>query len=625
MVPQKPYSEEIKMNVKLTQQEIESWDKIIERSGDLDLIRRFYPRIGNPNQVKDNFSKAVRDLSRHDNLLQDKFEQGVYRPELSDDEVKAIATEAVRHDVKEGYLGGIFRKLQHPVYQGTTFNDEELEGLVNRVLQEGAQDYHPGEDPKAFSEGLIEFPYDHECPEEVGFTFWVVSNDNYRRLARPELSRNIVTLKIFHELLKWNFEGATQIKQKHSDFYDEKLLQDMIIGLEGHEKFTRPEDKETYGIEYLVLAQRSEFGSLFTKDVEQRIKDGEEGIDKYVREYPNEVKKGAELENAKQRCLAPLRRVSLAKRIHEYLNGAVDESTEEMDKAISKLKKGIVKRDYSNKRGIPYKDREAKPEDALIGAFKECDDDLFGSVHGVVRLHRLLQDGQYLVQLGDENFQRIVRENVEGLLKKGKAKAVYSMIYGTNIGYGRKLPGVQEVAQCVSINRTNLLEKMVESIEWKPEDVLSEKYDFSCDNLTFIGTGDVDDAYDLYQDLRRSGEQMPSQETLRKLMFFRVAMHAKEFHEGRGMKTIVEAYENPQNQEVIDPPQMKVLLTKVFDENYHEGFRQVNKRDWRGGGKNITSSDSVSYFYALANSRLGELFRDYKPLEPYFKLVDFLD
>ncbi len=606
--------------ITLTQKEIESWNKAIGRSGDLDLIRRFYPRIGKPERVKENFVKTVRDLSEHDVLLQDEFEQGVYKPELSDEEVKAIATEAVKHDVKEGYLGDLFRKLQYPVYQAATFSDKKLGGLVNKVLREGAQGYQPGKDPRRFSESLVEFPFNHECPEEVDFTYWLVNNEQYQRFVRPELGRNIVTLKMFHELLKWNFEAASQIRQEHPQFYDEGLLQDMVIGLERHEAFARPEDKETYGIEYLVLAQRSEFGGLFTKDIEQRIKEGEEGIDNYVREHPNEVKKGADLEKAKQRCLEPLRRVALAKRIHEYLEGISDEATEEMDNAISKLKKGIVKRDYSAKRGLPYKEREAKPEDALIGAFKDCEDDLFGAVGGVIRLTRLLQDGDYVATIGEERFQEIVTKRVNGLLRKGKAKSVYSIVYGTNMGYGRKLPGVERVAQCVSVDRTNLLEKIVEGIKWKPEDVLSDDYTFSCDNLTFMGTGDVDDAYDLYQDMRRKGEQLPSQETLRKLMFFRVAMHAKEFHEGRGMKTIVEAYENPQNQDAIDPQQIKALLTKVFNENYHENVGE----DTGFRGRSPTDHESVSYFYALANSKLGELFRDYKPLEPYFKLQDFL-
>jgi len=598
----------------LTTKEINFWDKLIERSRDLDLIRRFYQRIGKPEKVKENLSKAVRDLSNYGGLLQDKFEQGVYKPELSDEEVKAIATETVKDDFKRGELGNLFRKLQYPVYQSATFSDEEMGGLVNKVLKEGAQGYNPGNDPKEFSEGLIECPFNHECPEEVGFTYWLVNNKKYQRFVRPELGKNIVTLKIFHELLKWNFEDASQIRQEHPQFYDEQLLQNMIIGLENHNAFSDPENKRTYGIHYLVLAQKSEFSGLFTEGIEKRIREREEEIDKYVREHPTEVKKGMDLEKGKQGCLEPLRRIILAKRIYEYIAGISDETTEEMDRAVSKLRKGTVKRDYSRRKGLPYNEREAKPEDDLIRAFKECEDDFSGSIVGPISLTRLLQDRDYITKIGEKNFQEIAKEKIRGLLKKGKANAIYSILYGTNMGHGEKLSGVEKLTQCVSVDKTKLLEKMVQKIKWEPQHLLSDKYDFSCDNLTFAGTSQVDNAYELYQTIQKEGGKLPSAKTMNKLVFLKMAMHVKEHYEGKGMKTVVNVFENPANSEYINPTQTRMLLTKVFTDYWGK---------CRTDG--FMGEEAVPYFYSLASSKLGELVRNDPRLVPYFKLHQFIE
>ena len=201
-------------------EEIDFWDGLIEKSRDLDLARKFYPKAGRPERVKEVFKSAARNLVSYDILLQHKFEEGAYRPELTDDEVGQIAREEVQRDVKDEYLEGIFKKLDFPVYAQANFSDEQMGGLVNKVLKKGAQGYNPGEHPRKFAKELVEFPAMHECPEEVSFTYAVFDDSRYQRFAKPELARNVVTLKVFHDLLLGRFGKASETREEHQQHYD---------------------------------------------------------------------------------------------------------------------------------------------------------------------------------------------------------------------------------------------------------------------------------------------------------------------------------------------------------------------------------------------------------------------
>ena len=182
--PQRLLSSSVLRSTKmLTAEEIGVWDRLIEQSRDLGLARKFYPKAGRPERVKEVFSSAVRYLAQYDVLLQEKFEQGAFRPELTDDEVRHIAADSLRDAVKNGYLGEVFRKLDFPVFGASGISEQELGSLVNRLLRDGAQGYSPGKDPRRFAQGLVDFPVNHECPEEVAFAYAVLMIQDTRDLS----------------------------------------------------------------------------------------------------------------------------------------------------------------------------------------------------------------------------------------------------------------------------------------------------------------------------------------------------------------------------------------------------------------------------------------------------------
>ena len=595
----------------LTAEEIDFWDGLIERSGDLDLARKFYPKAGRPQRVKEVFRSAARGLAHHDILLQEKFEQGAYRPELTDDEVRQIAADSLREDVKKGYLGEIFRKLDFPVYSTTNLSEQELGSLVNKVLREGAQGFSPGKNPREFAKGLVEFPAMHECPEEVSFTYAVFDDKRYQRFVNPRLARNVVTLKVFHNILLGRFGEASEVISKHSQSYDRILAQRLVRDFIDNESFT----EENYSLEYLVAAQRSAFGDLFPQDIDKRIKQRAKKFDDYVEQHKAKIPKKVNIKQARENHLAGYKRLALARNIANYLDGRGEvTSTTEMDKAVSTFGNEYVKQQYAKKRGLPYEKTTTQLDaDELNRAFDEAEDEI-GILVGMRVLGELLSNQEYVAAVGKEKVREILNERTTRAMQNGKAHVVYALRFGTNLSQGHRHPAVPHFDEYVNVDRSSLLESMVSVVDWDPEHLLSSKYNFRCDNLTFFGTSEVDDAYELYQAIQQDGGRLPSAESMRKLVFLKMAMHVKEHYEGSGMRAVVDVFENPANSKYINPDQTRRLLTKLFTDYWEKG---------RVDG--FMEAEAVPYFYALVSSKLGTLVKDDQRLDPYFKLHQFLE
>ncbi len=609
----------------LTAQEIDFWDKLIGRSEDLDLARVFYPKAGRPERVKEVFTVAARMSALYPNLLQEKFGQGAYRPELTDHEVQQIAADSLREDIDEGRVGEVFRKLHYSVYRIKPLSEEELTSLVNKALREGGQGYSPGENPRIFAQGLVKFPVMHECPEEVSFTYAVLDDLRYQSLAEPELARNIVTLKVFHSFLLGKFGEAVEIRNKHEQHYDPDLARKLVEDFIDHEALTDyDEDLDFYPLEYLVATQRSPFRELFPADIDQII--GERSrefdaqvalhradIEDHVKQHMPGVSIGAYLRKTKKDYLAGLKRLALARDIADYLEGINDIfPTSKMDREIAKFGDEQVKQEYAQKRKFLYPETTVPSwDDELNRAFEASDP--YSIIEGIKTLTELLRDREYIGRVGESTIREFLRTRITRKITEGDAHVAYAFIFGTNIGHGQRVPPVPNLDQYVDLDKSSLLESMVSAIDWDPEHILSDSYDFGCDGLTINGTSKVDDAYDLYQIVQQEGGRLPSTDVVKKLVFLKMAMHVKDHYEGRGMRVVVDVFENPANSEFVDQGETKRLLTKVFTDYFEKG---------RVDG--LIGAESVPYFYTLVSSKLGSLVQDDQRLVPYVKLHNFL-
>lgn len=594
----------------LTAKEIDFWDRLIEESGDLDLARKFYPKAGRPQRVKEVFRNAVRDLAHYDCLLQEKLEQGVYRPELTDDEVRQIAADSLREDVKNGALGEIFRKLDFPVYGAADISERELGSLVDKVLRDGAQGYSPGKDPRAFAKGLVEFPVRHECPEEVDFTYAVFDDSRYQRFAKPRLAKNIVALKVFHGLILGRFEEASKIISKHGQFYDRGLAQRLVGDFIDHEEFT----EENYPLEYLVAAQRSALGSLFPNDMDRRVRQKGRAFDKYVRKHKADIPKEVDISQAREDHLAGYKRLALAMDIADYLDDRrVVAPTDEMDKAVFSFRDGYTKLRYAQKRCLHYEKMTAQVDEHELNKAFDKAEEMFGILAGMRDLKDLLCNDQFVARVGKENIKEILSKRARKAIQAGKAYVVHALRFGAEINQGRAHPAVPHFEEYVEVDRSALLESMISAVAWTPGYLLSGKYDFSSDNLTFAGTGEIDDAYRLYQAIQQEGGRLPSDCAMKKLVFLKMATQVKDYYEGGGMRTMIGVFDDPANSGYIDRNQARRLLSKVVTEYFE-----------RSRIDGIMGAEVVSHFYAMASSSLGALVKDDEKLEPYFKLCQFI-
>ncbi|MBS3123461.1 hypothetical protein J4437_02365 [Candidatus Woesearchaeota archaeon] len=596
----------------LTPSEIDSWDKLIEQSRDLDLARKFYPKAGKPERVREVFSSAVKHLATYDSLLQEKFDQGAYRPELSNDEVKQIAADSISVDIQEGYLGEIFNKLGYSVYDQAQFSEDQLSSLVNKALREGAQGYHPGEDIREFANGLIEFPTGTEMDEEVSFAYAVFDNPKYQRFVEPELARNVVTLKIFNDLLLGKFNKASKIRGKYPQHYDSALARQLVEDLIDHEAFT----EENYSLEYLVDTQRSICKDMFPEEIDKIVTQRTKEFDVWEMQHgakhpPEKVK------DSRERYLVGYNRLSLAKDIADYLDEKREIAvTPEMDKVVSTFENLYLKQQYAQKRGLPYEKTKVQLEiDELQEAFNEAED-RFRILGGIRALEEILGDQKFVEEVGKEKIRQILNERIARAIQDGKAHVVYVLRFGTNLGNGNIQSGVQHFDEYLDVDKNSLLEPMISAIDLDPEHILSNSYDLRSDSLRFRRGFEVDNAYGLYQTIQQEGGRLPSTEAIKKLVFLKMAMHVHDHYEGRGMKVVADVFENPANSEFVDQGQIKRLLTKLFTDYWVNG---------RAEGFGIISAESVPYFYKLVNSKLGELVKDDQRLAPYFKLHNFLE
>ena len=593
----------------LTAEEIGVWDRLIEQSRDLGLARKFYPKAGRPERVKEVFSSAVRYLAQYDVLLQEKFEQGAFRPELTDDEVRHIAADSLRDAVKNGYLGEVFRKLDFPVFGASGISEQELGSLVNRLLRDGAQGYSPGKDPRRFAQGLVDFPVNHECPEEVAFAYAVFDDPRYQRFVKPRLARNVVALKAFHDLLLGRFGEASDVISKHSRFYDGNLAQRLVRDFIDHEAFT----EENYSLEYLVAARRCALGSLFPNDMDKIVRKKGREFDKYVRQHKADIPKEVDINQAREAHLAGYERLALAASIAYFLDGKGDVApTREMDKAVFSFVDGRTKLGYAKKRCRHYEKMTAQVDEYELNKAFDKAEEMFGILVGMRALGDLLCDSRFVARVGKENVKAILSKRAGKAIPWGKAHVVHAFRFGTENGHGRVYPAVPHFEEYVEVDRSALLGSMISQVSWTPGDLLSGRYDFGSDNLTFGGTSEIDDAYRLYQTIRQ--DALPSDGAMKKLVFLKMATQVKKYYEGKGMREIISICDAPENSQYIDQVQVRKLLSKVFTDYF---------KNTRVGG--LMSAESVSYFYTLASSRLGALVQDDERLAPYFKLRQFLE
>jgi hypothetical protein len=595
----------------LTREEIDFWDKVIEKSGDLDLARKFYKKIGRQERLEEVLKNTVKTRTSCGFLLQYEFEKGVFKPELKDKEVKQIAAESLRKDINKGNLKNVFVKLEFPVYSEASVSGKEIRGLVNEVLKYGYQGYGPGENPRDFAKGLVEFPVMHEFPQEIDFAYAIFDNEKYQKYAEPELAKKIVTLKVFHYFILGSFEKASEIKNKHLEHYDNSLAYEFAEDFLSKSAFY----DRNYPLEYLVRVQRTEFKGLFPENIGESIKEKSQKFDDFIEKNKDKIPENSNLEQAKENFLKGYKRLAFAREIVDFLDGK-KEATLEIDDAVSEFKNEDLKREYRERKGISYKGKGEKEQniEQLNKAFDTAED-MFGIIRGIVLLNKLLDNEKYVKNVGEQEIKEVLNQRTSTAMQEGKSHVVYALRYGTCLDDNPEGPiPVSSFKNYVDVDKSRLLEQMISDLDRDEEYLFSDKCNFRDDNLTIMGTEKVDETYNLYKDIQNESGRLPSEKDIENLILLKTAMHIKEWNRARGMKIAREIYEDSSNSPYIDKNKFKRLLNKVFDEYFGNSICD--------GFKNHAL---VSYFYELVSSDLGELVKDDRRLESYFKLHNFLE
>ncbi len=523
--------------------DLQYWGSLVEKAQDLELIKKYFPLIGEPDRVKSSFISAAQDLARFDCLFQNKLEKGVYKPVLNEEEIKQIAMDSVRNSVKNKDYRNAFGKLYYNGYS-SSFPQDELKQLVETTIEQTTSGFNLYSDIKLnFVLDLIGFPSsDDGSAGEVDLAYYIFNNAEYQKFISNDLAEKIVTLKVFNKICLGDFDTASKIKEKHSTMYNASFLRPLIFILT---EFIKEPDSSTPAVEfdlyndkYLTRALRSDFKDVFRNQI-----------------TPEKINQ-----------LAPL-----------------VANAESKPRTIGELHK----------------------------AFNEVEK-TFYILLGLENIKELLSDKEYIKVVGEEKIQAVFKERINDALESGKAHAVYNLMFGVALKKDVRIEGVNELQKFLPIEKSELLEKMIDVIDYDAKYLLSKEYDFQFDNLPFDTSG-IDNAFELYEQLRDSGAKLPKEEKLKKLIFLKIAINLKEGYEGKGMKTIVDIYENPTNKPYINPQQIKKLLTKVFNEYFDKNLLS-----------SYTNPDYLTYFQTLVNSSLGNLVKNDKRLNTHFQLASFI-
>ncbi|MBI4154102.1 hypothetical protein HY501_02100 [Candidatus Woesearchaeota archaeon] len=587
----------------LSEDEKSFWDKEIKNSGCLELARLFYPKIGQPEKVKElAISIAENFLGHYGVLLQKMFEEGYFKPELSDQEIRAIAEASLREDIKKRVIRGIFEKLQYPLYNSVKINNHELESLVNLAVKKGAQGCMPAQHPLSIlRSGLLAFPGSHETQEDVDFSFYVFEEERYHKYVQPQSARSIVTLKTFHNVLLGKFEEARKIREQYTQHYSRGLAKRFAGEWANSGFFVETDsEEERYPLEYIVAVFREGFRELFPKDLERKLVQESRKFDQYIDENKETLPKDADISAGKEAFLAPYKRLVLAEKIANTLDGS-EVPTPEIEAIIASFHSEDTRVEYALRKGnLTHEQIQEMEAERLRRAFGDQGRGVLGWIWGFVKVSSLLKNQKFIQRLGEKDIAEILNEKIGDALNNGNANLVYALKFDpyepVNL-FGAK------------VDNSQLLEAMISLINIGPSDFLSEECNITNDH--FFGTM-INEAYQLYLSIREEGGALPSAEALKKLVFLKMASQATEHYKGKGMKEIIKVYEDPKNAPYIHDRQVQQLLTKTVTQY----FEEVRANRFFG--------EAVPYFHALVNSRLGDLVRDDQRIAPYFKLKEFL-
>ncbi|TSC58447.1 MAG: hypothetical protein Greene041619_671 [Candidatus Peregrinibacteria bacterium Greene0416_19] len=566
----------------LTPDETTQWEKRIVHSEDPALIRQFFPAIGKPEQVRVALRAAVADFARHDLLLQQKFEKGVYSPDLSDEEISAIALERLKADLEEGSTTYALEKLQYPVYTQALSLDERR-SLVNRALYKSVTGR---EIPSNSVPPIIGFP-DTDRWDEVKSAHALLKQEQWKDLVDSQVAHMVINARLCHMLIVGEFSSASRLKAQFPEHYREESVKDAMLMLA-----RRLQQYEDHPLDDVVFGLRSEFRHLIEPLLSEEYRDVALAIGTYI----------------------------------EQKTGMIP--TPQMDAAVERAGSETLRQMYAESKGL------AKPQEVAV-IFRERPEGIAGLHHafdvaeaalgiiaGMRALKKLLTDTAFVEAVGVGAIRECVNERIGRMLTPEQADNVYAMLYGTSLGNGHRLPGgvpgllsyldTSRFAPDEAGFRKMLLGHMTGGLWGNPERLLSDEYDFSCDNLTFDGTCPFDNAYELLESIRQTDGPLVG-DGIKRLVFLKMAAYVKETYEGSGMQEMVRVYEDPANEPLIDNDQIRRLLMKVLDDHFEKG---------RVGG--FMNPDLVTYFYTLVSSTLGELVRDDERLAPYFRLHEFL-
>jgi hypothetical protein len=263
---------------------------------------------------------------------------------------------------------------------------------------------------------------------------------------------------------------------------------------------------EDYVVETYVKIVRSEFGALFEKYDDVRIR--------------------------------------LARTIAGFLESK-GEADGEMDKTVNSFHDEQIKREYQKQKGktIDY-----------TALFDEALDEALEDPHFPDKLAFWLSDGEFLAAIPSQDLEAKLGDYIQKVMSKD-AGALYQQLYGSY----SKIPKLEEF---VRTGRRELLTAMARQFQYKPSRLLSPNFDLWTNLLAESG---INDAYDLYIKMRESGKALPSQRVIRDLLLMKMAQHLSNPNDKRGIDKIREIYTNPKNSVYLDKNIWGKILNKFID------------------------------------------------------------
>lgn len=227
--------------------EIKKWEELIAKSRDIELVAKFYNKIGKNNKAKEIISNIALENANYQDIYYD-FSREDYNHHISDENIDDIVLKSLNNKIEAKELGRFFCSLD--IANDAVLEKLPMEKIVNDVIKNGINNEFKD---KGILKVAANVRNDSDLNHAIDSAYSIF--EKYGYYVKPSNGTKILTLKTYMDALKLDFK-AVSVLQKNQ-LFDEELFVKMFQDIE-HINID-----SMYGNDGLIKIANSQYSKYF--------------------------------------------------------------------------------------------------------------------------------------------------------------------------------------------------------------------------------------------------------------------------------------------------------------------------------------------------------------------------